>query len=155
MSVFSMAKSAMAALTMAIAFAMAAAPASAQVSGEARPYYDVAREVTVRGTVSRVLTTPEAGMIFGSHLLVQAGSGELDASLGRWAMQGKGSLKLAAGQQVELTGVMKTLMKRQVLIVRNVKVDGQVYTIRTQHGVELSPRARELAARQAAKGELQ
>jgi len=90
-------------------------------------------------------------MIFGSHLLLRTATGELDASLGRWAMQGKGTVPVAAGQSVELTGVVKTLMKRQVLIVRTVELDGKVYEIRNQHGVEVSSRARQRAEQQAAQ----
>lgn len=156
MNGFSLAKSGITALTVAIAIAIGSGPASAQVVAQARPFYDVAREVTIQGTVSSVLIRPKAGMIFGSHLLLQTASGELDASLGRWALQGKTQIPAAAGQPIELTGVMKTLMKRQVLIVRTVKLAGQVYTVRNPHGVEMSPLARERADQQAAeKGELQ
>ncbi|MFY9703173.1 MAG: hypothetical protein WAK02_13540, partial [Terriglobales bacterium] len=34
------------------------------------PYYDIAKEVTLTGTVSTVLTRPSAGMIAGSHLVL-------------------------------------------------------------------------------------
>jgi hypothetical protein len=109
------------------------------------PYYDVAREVTLKGTVSSVLTMPSPGMIMGSHLLLATASGEVDASLGRFGLLGKGALAVAAGQQVEVTGVMKTLMGRQVFVARTVKVGEQVYTMRNQHGVQVSPQARERA----------
>ena len=156
MTVFSLARSGVAALTVTLGIAIAAGTAGAQVVAEAHPFYDASREVTVQGTVSSVLTKPDAGMIFGSHLLLQTATGELDASLGRWALQGKAIAPLAAGQHVEVTGVVKTLMKRQVLIVRTVSLNGQVYTLRNQHGVELSPQARERAEQQAAqKGGLQ
>jgi hypothetical protein len=156
MKAFSLVKSGMAVLTVAIGITIVAGPTSAQVVAEARPFYDVAREVTIQGRVSSVLSRSNPGMIFGSHLLLQTASGQLDASLGRWARQGKGTVPVSAGQQVELTGVMKTLMKRQVLIVRTVKLDGHVYAVRNQHGVEISPLARERAVQQAAqKGEQQ
>lgn len=156
MRVFSLAKSGIAVLSVTMGMAILSAPANAQVVAEAHPFYEVAREVTLQGTVSKVLAKPGVGMIFGSHLLLQTGSGELDASLGRWAMQGKGAVPLTAGQQVELTGVVKTLIKRQVLIVRTVKLGGQVYTIRNQNGVEVSPRTRERSGQQAGrKGKLQ
>jgi hypothetical protein len=149
MKVLSLAKSCMTALAVTLGIAIAAGGAGAQEVVKAAPFYDASREVTVQGAVSSVLTKPNAGMIFGSHLLLQTASGELDASLGRWALQGKGAVPLTAGQHVELTGVVKTLMKRQVLIVRTVSVNGQVYAIRNQHGVEVSSLARERAEQQA------
>jgi hypothetical protein len=118
------------------------AQTAANETGAAGPYYDVAREVALKGTVSRVLTRPSPGMILGSHLLLATASGLVDASLGRFGLQGNGALSVVAGQQVEVTGVMKTLMDRQVFLVRIVKVGGQVYTIRNEHGIQMSPQAR-------------
>ena len=115
----------------------------------AEPYYDVAREVTLKGTVSSVLANPSPGMIVGSHLLLATASGEVDASLGRFGLVGKDALSVAAGQQVEVTGVMKTLMDRQVFVARTVTVGGQVYTMRNQHGIHVSPQARERARQMA------
>jgi hypothetical protein len=81
----------------------------------------------------------------GSHLLFTTISGPLDASLGRFGLQGKGALSVAAGQQVEVTGVMKTIMDKQVFLARTVKAGGRVYTIRNEHGVPMSPQARDRA----------
>lgn len=123
-------------------------------TGPAAPYYDVAREVTLKGTASGVLTKPSPGMIMGSHLLLATASGEVDASLGRFGLLGKGALSVTAGQQVEVTGLMKTLMDKQVFVARTVKVGGQVYIMRNQHGIQVSPQARERASQKTAqKGE--
>jgi hypothetical protein len=115
------------------------------------PYYDATKEVTLTATVSSVLTRPSVGMIMGSHLLLATASGEVDASLGKWGLQGKGALSVAAGEQVEVTGVMKTLMDKQVFVVRAVKVGGQVYTMRNEHGIQVSPQARERAGQKTAQ----
>ncbi len=118
------------------------------------PYYDIAREVTLTGTISTVLTKPSAGLIPGSHLLLATASGEVDASLGRWGLQGKGALSVAAGEQVEVTGVHKTLKGKQVFVARTVKAGGQVYAMRNRHGIPVSPQARERAgAKLAQKGD--
>ncbi len=135
-------------------FAALAVPLGAQPASEAHPYYDQAREVTLRATVSSVLTSPRPGMIFGSHLLLLTPSGTVDASLGRFGLEGKGALSVTAGEQVEVTGVMKTLKNRQVFVVRTVKAGGQVYTMRNEHGIQVSLQARERASQKAAqKGE--
>jgi hypothetical protein len=115
---------------------------------QTEPYYDVTREVTLTGTVSSVLREPSAGMIVGSHLLLATASGEVDASVGRWGLQGKGALSVATGDQVEVTGIMKTLMQKQVFVVRTVKAGGQVYLIRSEHGVAVSPQTRQRLGQQ-------
>ncbi len=107
--------------------------------------YDRAQEVTISGTVASVLRKPATGMIMGAHLVITTPSGEFDASLGRFGLTGKGSVVVAAGQQVELTGVMRTMRDKPILLTRLVKVGGEVYTVRTEHGVELSPQARQRA----------
>ena len=110
---------------------------------ESQPYYDISKEVTLTGTVSSVLTKAAPGMIVGSHLLLTTAAGEVDASLGKWAMQGKDAFSVTPGRQVEATGVMKTVRDKQVFITRVVKVDGHVFTLRNQHGLPLSPESRE------------
>jgi hypothetical protein len=49
---------------------------------------------------------------------------------------------------------MKTIMDKQVFLVRTVKVSGEVYTIRNEHGFPVSPQARQrLSGKTAQKGE--
>ena len=109
-------------------------------------WYDVSKEVTLSGTVSSVLHKPAPGMIWGSHLMVETVSGGLDASLGRFGLEGEGGLSVTPGQQIELTGVMKTVRDKEVFVVGSVRANGKTYTMRNEHGVEVSPQARERAA---------
>jgi hypothetical protein len=104
--------------------------------------YDVSREVTFAGTVASVLAKPSAGMLSGSHLLLATVNGRLDASLGRFGLRGEGAPTVTAGQQVEVTGMMKTIKGKPVLWTRMVKIDGQTYAIRTEHGFPVSPQSR-------------
>jgi hypothetical protein len=116
--------------------------------------YDVSREVTLNGTVSAVLRQASAGMIVGPHLLLTTLSGPVDASLGRWGLRGRGALSVAPGQQVEVTGVMKTIRDKQVFLARTVKVRDKVYTMRNEHGIPVSPQTRERAGQNTSqKGE--
>jgi hypothetical protein len=133
-------------------FAILALPLVAQSERESRAFYDIAKEVTLTGTVSSVLAKPAAGMLFGSHLMLDTNLGQVDASLGKWGLQGKGALSVVAGEAVEVTGVMKTMNDKPVFIVRTVKVSGQVFTIRNQYGVPRSPQSRERASQKAAQG---
>jgi hypothetical protein len=121
---------------------LAAGAAETRTAG---PYYDISKEVTLHGTVSSVLTKPSKGMVAGSHLLIATGVGPLDASLGRFGLQGRNALSVEAGKQVEVTGVMKTLRGKQVFITRTVTLDGHAYTMRNEHGISVSPQARQRA----------
>jgi len=123
-------------------------PIQAQTTADsAEPLsYDVTEEVTVTGTVSSVLMKAAPGMIVGSHLLLATPNGPVDASLGRFGLQGDRAVSVATGQQIEATGVMKRIKGKSVFLVRSVKVDGEVYTVRNKHGFPVSPQARKRAS---------
>ena len=124
-------------------FAILVVPLSAD---DSHSRYDVSKEVTLSGTVSSVLYKPAPRMIWGSHLMVETAFGRLDASLGRFGLEGKGALSVTPGQQIELTGIMKTVRGKEVFVVRSVKANGITYALRNEHGIEVSPQARERAA---------
>ncbi len=133
----------------------AQAQTTAATANSNHPFtYHVSDEVTIKGTVSSVLTKHAPGMIMGSHLLVNTPSGTVDASLGTFAMRGKGGLQVKEGQEVELTGIMKTLKSKPVFLTRLVKMDSQVYSVRNDRGFPVSPQAHDRANRKTAqKGE--
>jgi hypothetical protein len=90
-------------------------------------------------------------MIVGSHLLLATLNGPVDASLGRFGLQGDGAVSVAAGQQIEATGVMKRIVikgmkDKSVFLVRSLKVGDEVYTVRSKHGFPVSPQARKRAS---------
>lgn len=105
--------------------------------------YDASEEVTVCGSVTGVLAKAGAGMMNGSHLLIASPSGATDVSLGPYGLVGKGALSVQLGFQVKAAGVMKTFDGKPVLLARTVAFGDLVYRIRTDHGVALSPTARE------------
>jgi hypothetical protein len=113
--------------------------------------YDATKETTIKGTVSSVITKPTAGMLWGAHLMVETSTGTVDASLGRLAIKGKDSSVFSAGQQVEVTGVMKTLNEKEVFLTRTVKVGDQVYTIRNQNGFPVRDTSHDRDSQQAAQ----
>ena len=108
-------------------------------------YYDISEEVTVNGAVTGVLTKASAGMMNGSHLLVATPSGPVDVSLGAYGLLGKGALAVKLGEQVAVTGVMKSSKNKPVFMARTVRVGDQVYPIRNERGIPMSPQARERA----------
>jgi len=42
---------------------------------------------------------------------------------------------------------MKTVRDKEVFVVRSVKANGKTYTMRNEHGVDVSPLTRERAAK--------
>jgi hypothetical protein len=97
-------------------------------------------------------TTPEMQTLGGFHLIVQITSGEIDASLGGYAMKAEGALSVSPGQQVQVTGVMKTIRDQQVFITRLVQVNGRIFKIRNEHGFVLAPEPRKGVTNPEAKG---
>lgn len=138
-------------------FATLAVPLGAQPvrqSHSTRSFYDISKEVTLSGTVSGVMAKAAPGTMPGPHLLFATSSGQVDASLGKFALQGKNPFSAAAGTTVEVTGVMKTIKAKNVFVARIVKVDGKAYQLRNQYGVSKSPLSRERASQKTAqKGE--
>jgi hypothetical protein len=60
-------------------------------------------------------------------------------------LRGDGAVSVVAGQQIEATGVMKTIKDKPFFLVRTVNVGGKAYTIRNEHGFLVSPQARKRA----------
>jgi hypothetical protein len=133
-------------------FTILIVPLNAQATRDCGQYYEVSQEITLSGVVSGVLTRPAPGTIMGSHLLLATVSGTVDISLGRWGLQGEGSLSVTPGQQVEVTGVMKHFANKKVFIARIVKLGDKIYTMRNEHGIPVSPQARERASELGQKG---
>jgi hypothetical protein len=118
------------------------------------PRYDITKEVTLSGSVSRVLktTTSEINMLGGSHIIVATNSGEIDAAMGPFATEGDDAINVTPGQRIQVTGVMKTIRDQQVFVTRLVLANGRVYTIRNEHGFPVTSGPRSGVAKSAAKG---
>jgi hypothetical protein len=117
------------------------------------PRYDITKEVTLTATVSSVeKRTTLRGTTITGRLVVETSSGKVQASLGRMAMTGKGALTVTPGQQIRLTGIMKTVRNKQIFVTRLVQANGQTYKIRNEHGFALAPAARRGNVHSTSKG---
>lgn len=116
--------------------------------------YDIRSEVTLTATVDSVIcnATPEMKMLAGSHLILETASGKIDASLGVFPITGEGTASVAAGERVQVTGVVKTVRGQRVLVTRLVLINGHTYKVRNEHGFVLMPVARKGTAHAEAKG---
>jgi hypothetical protein len=97
--------------------------------------YDITKEVKLSGTVSEVVKAPTRGtrMAAASHLTLQTKTGPVDTDFGLRAKT-KNAFSVTAGEQVEVTGVMKTVNNKQVFVARLVEMNGHVYRLRNEHG---------------------
>jgi len=124
-------------------------PSAAALQG---PFsYDVSQEITLNGTVATVFPRRTLETVAGAHLILTTLSGAVDVSLGTFALQGKDAFFVAPGQQIEVTGITKTLKEKPFFLARLIKVGDRVYEIRNQHGVPISPLARERARQKSAQ----
>jgi DNA/RNA endonuclease YhcR with UshA esterase domain len=142
-----------------LALGVSVVPLHAQTSAAkaktvAHPWYDVSREVTLAGTVTSVVktTTPEMKMLGGAHLIVQTKSGAIDASLGGFVMRGKGALSINEGERVQVTGVVKIVNGKEVLLTRLVQANGHQYVLRNEHGFLIGHAAHSGTAKPEAEG---
>jgi hypothetical protein len=107
---------------------------AARANAAAAPKYDIAREVTVEGTVASVVTAPSPGMLVGAHAILTTPTGDIDAHLGSYAMRGARALSLASGERAKMVGVMTIINGRPVLLVRTVQTGSGLYTVRNTRG---------------------
>jgi hypothetical protein len=127
----------------------------AQTSHSTAPFfYDIARETTLTGAVTGLFPKAAApGMLPGAHLTLTTPTSSIDVSLGVFAFDGKGSLSISEGQQIEVTGIMKTLHGRPVFFARLLKVGDNIFAIRNAHGLPVPPNSHERANQEAQNGE--
>lgn len=112
-------------------------------------FYDVAQETTLTGTVTGIFTKATLGMLPGSHLTLTTPNSSVDVSLGAFAFVGKGSLSVSGGQQIEVTGIMKSLQGKPVFFARLLKVGDNVFAVRNAHGLPVTPSSHEHANQEA------
>lgn len=121
-------------LLTALVIASLAGPAMAgttqPVKRVSTPKYDASKETTINGTVASIKVSVP-GRMTGAHLFLTSGT---DAHLGPYAMNGSHGVKVSAGQQVKLVGVMTSFRGSQVFLVRTVDTGSKTYTVRNEHG---------------------
>jgi|SRR5580698_6431231 len=132
----------MAGLLAGLMFAVLAVPLGAETAPPSRvglgfgPVYDAAHEITVTGTIQKVVTKHVKGSPAGMHLLVAGPQGLVDAHVG--AFLGKETrTTLHAGTPVELVGAMTSIRGKSYLFVRQLTVGDNTVNVRTKHGALL------------------
>jgi hypothetical protein len=140
-------------LVIAVLFTIEPRLAAASGQGSVRPAYDAALEITVKGTVAKIVTGLTPGNLLGTHLLLNTASGQLDVHLGPSVPKDTASLGLAPGETVEIIGAPASSGSGSVLLARVLITSSRVMVLRNEHGIPVpSAGARGGATPQAAKG---
>jgi hypothetical protein len=110
------------------------------------PTYDAAHEITVVGTIQKVVTRHDVASPVGMHLLVSGSLGTVDAHLGPFVAQNVQEA-LGAGTEIRIVGLMETLHGRQFLLARQITLGGRTVILRTPRGVLVSTEPTRIAPR--------
>ncbi len=105
-----------------------------------------ANEITVAGTVQKMVSTHTQGAPAGVHILLATTQEIVDACLGPY-LTNHVRLSLTNGQAVQVVGVFRVSGDQNYLIARQLILAGQQITIRNGYGFLL--RARSVARSQS------
>jgi len=95
--------------------------------------YDAGREVSLVGTVVKYDPASSAAPA-GAHVLIQAGSGQIDIHLGNARLLELNHLSLNAGDNVRIVGETMALGDSTFFAARIVQKGTQVVALRTVRG---------------------
>ena len=139
--------------------------ATAQVSNSSQPSaigfvgWDATQlntpDVTVTSVIQQAVSDHSSGIPVGLHLMLGTPQGVLDVSVGPYLSQ-ETKQALAAGQQVRVTGRIVTVSGQNYLLAKQLLINGQQITIRTDHGSLVRTRKQARACSQTLQnGDLQ
>jgi hypothetical protein len=114
--------------------AEAATPAqSSSVDRGSGLAYDQTKEVTLVGTVERLVTHPDSGGPAGFHLFISSSGKTIDAHLGPFFSR-QNQEALEAGQSVQIVGISTSIGGKDVLLARQLIFGGRLVTVRNERG---------------------
>jgi hypothetical protein len=123
-------------------FAIVAIPLGAETAPPSRvergfgPVYDAAHEITVTGTIQKVVTKHVKGSPAGMHLLVAGPQGLVDSHVGSFLSK-ETRATLRVGMPIQLVGAMTLVRGKNYLFVRELTVGDNTVTVRGKQGLLL------------------
>jgi hypothetical protein len=97
------------------------------------PVYDAAHEVTLSGTIQKVVTKHTVGSPVGLYLLVEGSRGLVDAHVGPFLSK-ETKDALHTGTPVQIVGANVSLHGKTYLFARELNVGGSTITVRSKRG---------------------
>jgi hypothetical protein len=107
------------------------------------PGYDKAHEVTINGSIQKVVAKGPQGTPGGLHLLVSSPQGVLDAHLGPF-MTKESQAELQSGAAVRIVGAIESVRGKRYLLAREVTIAGHTIVVRNENGFLLPQDSRAL-----------
>lgn len=113
--------------------------------GQGMPMYDTATEVTLAGTVERVITMDAMagrdgrgrgmGMgMGGTHVMLKTDQETIEVHLGPSAFLKEQHLEIAAGDAIEVVGSRVTMHDSQAVLAREVRKQDRSWALRDADG---------------------
>ncbi|HJT71547.1 MAG TPA: hypothetical protein VJ731_15210 [Terriglobales bacterium] len=99
--------------------------------------YDRAHEITVDGSVQKLISNPAPGSPRGLHLLMDTPGGSVDAHLGLLNEQQASRIGLIPGAAVHIVGTMIGVGGAEYLAARKLTVGNHTLTLRNERGFPL------------------
>jgi hypothetical protein len=109
--------------------------ASAELARGPRAIYDPATEVTVHGTIVKVIRTAGRRAGPGMHLTLQTAEESYDVHVGPASYVEKQGFRFRAGDRIEVTGSRLTLAGGQAILAREIRKGARVLTLRDAQGI--------------------
>ena len=94
--------------------------------------YDPVQEITLVGTVKRLVSQP-AGSPIGLHLLIFSDGKVVDVHLGPYVAK-ENQQALRAGELVQVIGVNENVHGKNILLARQLVFHGRLVTVRNERG---------------------
>lgn len=123
----------MAAMLFALGAEAATQPQSSSADGSSGWAYTQPKEITVAGTVERLVTHPVSGGPPGFHLFVTTSGTSVDAHLGPFLSK-QNQQALVSGQPVQIVGINCSIRGKDVLLARQLIFGGRLVTVRNERG---------------------
>jgi len=123
----------LAAMVLALAAEAAPPSQSSSVGGGSGLAYDQPKEITVAGTVERLVTHPASGGPPGFHLFITTSGKTIDAHLGPFLSR-QNQETLVSGQSVQIVGTSISIHGKDVLLARQLIFGGRLVTVRNARG---------------------
>ncbi len=98
--------------------------------GQGAANYNVAAEITIKGTVEDLKPGPQQGM----HIILKTSDATLELALGPSWYQTEKKYELAKGDQIDVIGAKSKVDGRDVLLVREIKKGSETMTFRDAKG---------------------
>ena len=127
-------------------FAVASISMQAQVTSVSHPQhpvtvgYDRAHEITINGTIAKLVSHSAPGSPVGLHLSIAGPQGTIDAHVGPYLSK-DALANLHEGMPVQILGAMEKVRGKQVLLARQLIFAGRMVNVRTANGFLVLPQS--------------